>query len=215
VTALSECGVPVVAISEPVPGIHCETVDNVALARMAVNHLINGGHRRIACIGGDPRETGWFTVPHARTLGFREALREAGLPVREDWLVNGEYTAEGGRVAMAALLSTPRGLPTAVFCQSDEMAFGALHTVRAAGLRCPQDISVVGVDDHDVAAYVDLTTVAQPVDAQAEAAARWLVSAIEGDAPQDAATVLHPARMVVRGSTARVTGRVEPEPTNA
>ena len=93
--------------------------------------------------------------------------------------VNGHYTVEGGERAMASLLARS-DLPTAVFAQSDEMAMGALRAIRKVGLRCPEDISVVGFDDHEMAALFDLTTVVQPVREQGVRAARQLVASLNG-----------------------------------
>jgi DNA-binding LacI/PurR family transcriptional regulator len=84
------------------------------------------------------------------------------------------------------------------------MAFGALHALRRSGLRCPEDVSIVGIDDHELADTFDMTTVAQPVDAQGAAAARWLIARLDGaydpQAPDDD-VCLHAVRLVLRGST--------------
>lgn len=195
---------PLAAVAEPVTGLHGEFVDNVGAAALAVRHLVNLGHRRIASIGGDLDGPERFSVPGLRTRGFRAAMAEAGLPVRPEWEVDGGFTAGGGELAMTALLSQPGGRPTGVFCQSDEMAFGALKALRRSGLRCPEDVSIVGVDDHELADIFDVTTVAQPVVAQGAAAARWVVARLEGTADPDEpadGVHLHPVRLVLRGST--------------
>ena len=112
--------------------------------------------------------------------------------------VDGGYTVAGGVAAMAALLSRPV-LPTAVFAQSDEMAMGALRAIRKAGLRCPEDVSVVGFDDHELAELFELTTVAQPVRDLGAMAARHLVAALRGVVVPDSTTV--PTHLVIRGTT--------------
>jgi DNA-binding LacI/PurR family transcriptional regulator len=207
IEVLRSLGLPLATVAEPTNGVHGDRIDNVAAARLAVQHLLNLGHRRIACIGGDLNGPEHFSVPGMRVSGYREAMAEAGLKVPEELELNGRYTAHGGELAMSALLSLPGGRPTAVFCQSDEMAFGALRALRRSGLRCPDDVSVVGVDDHELAETFDVTTVAQPVVAQAASAARWVVRALEErlDAhhPVDD-VVIHSARLVLRGSTAPV-----------
>jgi DNA-binding LacI/PurR family transcriptional regulator len=203
---LRSLGVPMAAVAEPIAGLHGEYIDNVAAAKLAVQHLINLGHRRIATIGGDLDGPERFKVPRLRSTGFRSAMDEAGLTRRPEWEVDGLFTARGGELAMTTLLSQPGGRPTAVFCQSDEMAFGALKALRLSGLRCPEDVSIVGVDDHELADIFDVTTIAQPVVAQGAAAARWVVSRLERtadsdpDAPVDD-VALHPAQLVLRGST--------------
>lgn len=197
--------VPLACVAEPMGGIHGEWIDNVGAARLAVQHLINLGHRRIACIGGDIHGPERFNIPGLRSEGYRRSLEEAGIAIRPDWERDGRYTARGGELAMTALLSLSGGRPTAVFCQSDEMAFGALRALRRSGLRCPDDVSIVGVDDHELSEVFDVTTVAQPVTAQGAAAARWVISHLEGTADtDDEALSVHPARLVLRGSTAPV-----------
>jgi LacI family repressor for deo operon, udp, cdd, tsx, nupC, and nupG len=205
---LRSLGLPLAAVAEPMTGVHGDRIDNVAAARLAVQHLLNLGHRRIACIGGDLAGPERFSVPGLRTEGYLTAMAEAGLQVPEGSERNGRYTAHGGELAMSGLLSLPGGRPTAVFCQSDEMAFGALRALRRSGLRCPDDVSIIGVDGHELAETFDVTTVAQPVADQAASAARWVVRALEEgfDAHQPVdEVVIHPARLVLRGSTAPVT----------
>jgi len=204
VAVLRTLGLPLACVAEPMNGVHGERIDNVAAARLAVQHLINLGHHRIACIGGDLQGPERFNVPGMRTEGYRRALSDAGIEIRPGWEHDGLFTARGGERAMTALLSQPDGRPTAVFCQSDEMAFGALHALRRSGLSCPEDISIVGIDDHDLADTFDVTTVAQPVVAQGAAAARWLVARLETGNDDDVAqddVSLHPVRLVLRGST--------------
>ena len=213
-------GVPLVSVGETLDRVHAEVIDNVAAARIAVDHLINLGHHRIAMIGGDGGPEG-FVVPGLRAQGYREALESAGLPVHLRWQLDGRYTPRGGEQAMTALLSRPGGRPSAVFCQSDEMAFGALRALRHSGLRCPDDVSLAGMDDHELAETFDVTTVAQPVAEQGAAAANWLIEELDrtaGNGPGAARTLpeseagshangevgdrRHPVRLVLRGSTA-------------
>ena len=102
---------------------------------------------------------------------------------------------------MAQLLSRPI-MPTAVFAEYDELAIGALWALRRAGLDVPGDVSIVGVDDHEMAPMLDLTTVAQGVTAQGQVAAQLLLQVLQGkagDAPNE--PVLLPTRLVLRGTT--------------
>jgi DNA-binding LacI/PurR family transcriptional regulator len=205
VEVLRTLHVPLACVAEPVSGMHGEVIDNLATGQLAVQHLINLGHRRIACIGGDPNGPERFSIPGLRSEGYRRALAEAGIAIRPDSERDGRYTARGGELAMTALLSLPGGRPTAVFCQSDEMAFGALRALRRSGLRCPDDVSIVGVDDHELSETFDVTTVAQPVAAQGASAARWVISHLEGTVDPNAEPKpmqTHPVRLVLRGSTA-------------
>ena len=102
-------------------------------------------------------------------------------------------------MAAAQLLSLPTR-PTAIFVQSDEMAMGVLHTIRRAGLRCPEDISVIGFDDHQLARVFDLTTVAQPAFQQGALLAQQILARVlNGD---EATTTQLPTQLIIRGTTA-------------
>jgi LacI family repressor for deo operon, udp, cdd, tsx, nupC, and nupG len=213
---LHELGVPLACVGEAVQGVHGELVDDVEAARLAVRHLVELGHRRIACIGGALDGPRVSTPSLRRAAGYRAALAQAGLEAHHAWVRDGEFTPEGAARAVDELLSSGADRPTAVFCQSDEMAFGALGAVRRAGLRCPDDVSVVGLDGHELAGTFDLTTVTQPVQELGAQAARWLVGRLADDGSDEDedendesgeldggfAARVHPVRLVVRGSTA-------------
>lgn len=197
---------PVAAVGMGFPGVAAVSIDDSAAARSAVDHLINLGHRRIAMIGGgvSEAEPNPFTTPEMRRAGYRAALTGAGIPLVPEYEVDGQYTSAGGEHAMAQLLSLPSS-PTAVFAQSDRMAYGALHALRRMGLACPDDVSVIGIDDHETAEALDLTTVAQPMHAQGAEAARQLLDALSGEQPVD---VLLPTHLVLRSTTAAPGSRV-------
>jgi DNA-binding LacI/PurR family transcriptional regulator len=181
------------------PGVSSVRIDDAAGARAATNHLINLGHERIAMIGGGVSavEPNPFTTPEDRADGYRQALADAGLARVPEYAVDGQYTSLGGAQAMSELLSLPQP-PTAVFAQSDRMAVGAMQAVRWAGLSCPDDVSIVGFDDHEVAAPLDLTTIAQPMPEQGAIAARQVLDVLAGKPP---AEVLLPTHLVMRATT--------------
>lgn len=191
---------PTVFVGGAVSGAMSVRIDDVEVGRTACEHLITLGHRRIAHIGGDPCEPLNFNAPVDRRAGWLSALRAAGIDPDPRTDVVGYFTVEGGRTAMQALLALPEP-PTAVFAASDEMAFGALDTLRAAGLSVPDDLSVVGVDGHDLAGLFDLTTVSQPVADQGRYAADLLLAALRGDATHSQEHKLLAVSLVVRGST--------------
>jgi LacI family repressor for deo operon, udp, cdd, tsx, nupC, and nupG len=198
---LHQLQLPIACVGEVLEGVHSERIDNESAARLATAHLIDLGHTRIAMIGGSP-DGDPSSAPAARARGFHAALEQAGLePVA---VLDGGFTPAGGAAAMADLLATPGPPPTAVFCQSDEMAFGALQAIRRAGLRCPESISMIGFDDHELAAAFELTTIGQPISEQGAAAARWVTVGLDHRMPEASALpdVLHPVRLVLRGSTA-------------
>ncbi len=191
--------VPAAVIGATVPGFASVRIDDVAAAQTAVGHLLGLGHRRIGLISGMPDEPMHFTAPGDRRRGYRQALGAAGVPVDPSLDVPGDFTPAGGRAAMERLLALDRP-PTAVFAESDEMAFGAISAVRAAGRAVARDVSIVGFDDHDTAELLDLTTINQPVRRQGELAAWSLLAALRPKAPPPGAETVA-TRLVVRGST--------------
>ncbi len=199
VASLSGLHLPTALVGATVEGFSSVRIDDIAGAAKAVNHLINLGHERIATITGAGIEPARFTAPEERREGYLQAMVAAGLEVDPALTVDGQFTVAGGGRAMAALLSTENP-PTAVFAHSDEMAFGAMRMIRAVGLRCPEDISVVGFDDHEMAELLDLTTVAQPVLEQGARAARQILAALAGEVvPEHEIVQTH---VVIRGSSA-------------
>jgi len=196
--ALGGARIPVVLVGADVERCPSVRIDDVAGARTAVQHLVNLGHERIALISGTPGDPMGFTSQFDRRRGYRETLLAAGLEVDPSLDVPGDFTVEDGEKAMARLLSHPRP-PTAVFAESDEMAFGALRTLRRAGLSAPQDISLIGFDDHKLADLMDLTTIAQPVREQGSLAAQMLLDVLGGQTGEHRVTL--PTQLIVRGTT--------------
>ncbi|MCP2164170.1 LacI family DNA-binding transcriptional regulator [Goodfellowiella coeruleoviolacea] len=191
----AQSGLPCVAIDVAVDGPRATYVTsaNAEGAGQAVRHLLGLGHRRIATIAGPAR-----TRPGAdRLAGYRAALAEAGVPVREDYVAEGDFYRASGHSAMRKLLALPEP-PTAVFAAGDEMAVGALLAARQAGCRVPDDVALVGFDDIEVAALVEpaLTTVAQDKSGFGRAAAAAVMAMVEGGkaaptpAPVELATTL-------------------------
>ncbi|PZF91673.1 LacI family DNA-binding transcriptional regulator [Micromonospora deserti] len=211
-TALARLDLPGVIISSGtvVPGWPCVRIDDVAAARTATRHLLDLGHRRIAHISGDPDDELAFTTHLDRRHGYREALRAAGLDPDPSLDIESQFTIDGGARATEELLR--RGdPPTAIFAACDEMAMGAISALRDAGLRVPQDVSVIGIDNHDLAGVLGLTTIAQPAAEQGVLAARILLDPLGGRSLKPSvgpghdppgSPVILPTRLVVRESTA-------------
>jgi LacI family repressor for deo operon, udp, cdd, tsx, nupC, and nupG len=201
VAALSAAGGPVAIVGTDVPGWASVRIDDRAAARCAVRHLVELGHRRIGFLGGDPDDPLRSALPGDRHLGYRDELAAAGLPADPALEAVGGFTLRGGYAAAERLLGLTEP-PTALFAASDEMAMGAVQAIRRAGRRVPQDVSVIGLDDHEMAELLDLTTVAQPVAAQGALAAEMLLAALaDPDRARPAVTV--PTGLVVRGTTGR------------
>ena len=179
VSSLMKQGIPVVSI-EPVAGldVDCVTVDRRHGAYIAVKHLIETRHERIAIVHGDLNSSG-----QKKFQGYKDALEEHGIQVDEKLMIpfEGPGGPGDGYDAMKALLSRKTGL-TAIFCNNDQLAFGAMKAILEAGLRIPEDIAVVGFDNIVLSAYapVPLTTVQQPVEEIARLATELLFGRIEG-----------------------------------
>ncbi len=182
------------------PGVPAPSVDidNRASARIAVEHLVALGHRRIGCITNAPLA---YTAASERVAGYREALAAAEIGLDDDLIAEGAFDAASGYAAMSSLLAVA-GPVTAVFVASDVVAFGALRALREARRRVPADVSVVGFDDIPLARHFDppLTTVRLPANALGAAAGKALVDRLAGR-PTSERTLL-PTELIVRESTA-------------
>jgi LacI family transcriptional regulator, repressor for deo operon, udp, cdd, tsx, nupC, and nupG len=197
---LRRLGLPIGTVGDAMPGAQHVGIDDEAAARMATTHLLNLGHTRIATIGVGEPGASRFTVPLKRTQGFRDALTAAGVKRRPEYEAVADFTVDGGDAAMVSLMSLPQP-PTAVFAQSDEMAAGALKALRRMGLNCPDDVSIIGFDNHEIADITDLTTVGQPVSEQGRIAARQLLQALEGGYDDLDPVITVDTQLIVRGST--------------
>ncbi len=200
--ALAEVGLVASTVGFRTPQFPSVTLDDIAVGRLAVEYLLDIGHRRIGVITGIPDDELRFVVPNRRRLGYHDALEAAGIEPNPELESVGDFSIEGGAEAMAALLKMDDP-PTAVFAMSDEMAFGAIQTARAMDLTVPGDVSVIGVDDHDLSPVMNLTTVRQRVIDHGAVAARLLLNTLEDS---QIAPVHHSAdfELVVRGTTASI-----------
>lgn len=205
VDALLTLGHPLVCIGWGDFGQVTVRLDDRATAHAATRHLLDLGHTRIGHITGSPDDVAPWSPPVDREAGWREAMVEAGLEPSRDLEEHGHFDLPGGRVSMRALMLRVPDL-TAVFAASDEMAMGAVLALRDMGLRVPEDVSVIGVDGHDMGELIGLTTMAQPAAEQGAAAARLVLDMIDGRTPPR--VVVYPTELVERGSTAPPRARV-------
>jgi DNA-binding LacI/PurR family transcriptional regulator len=161
VERLRAASCPVVLVDAEYAGLSGVTVDHTAAATLAVRHLLALGHRRIALI--DRREDP-FTITYSggRYAGYRQGLAAAGLPVRPEFEIVTEFSPEAGAAALHTLLALPQP-PTAIFVGSDAQAVGVLQAARQRGCRVPEDLSIVGYNDIELAQYLGLTTVRVPM----------------------------------------------------
>ena len=161
VSRLLEMNKPIVGIGGPLPGVRTLSIDDVQVARLATEHLLSLGHRAIAHIGGTLAFERDFHLPTSRRVGYESALEAVGIPIDPELFQAADFTMEGGYNAAKQLLGNPRKRPTAVFAASDEMAIGTILAARDLGLAVPNDVSVVGVDDHELSEFFGLSTIAQ------------------------------------------------------
>ena len=198
--ALADDPIPCVSIDLAVSGPRTTyvTSDNVGGARLAVRHLIERGHRRIATITGPLR-----TAPgQQRLTGFRDELLHHGIPLPDEYVVEGDFYLDAGDAGMRRLMALPDP-PTAVFAAGDAMAVGAMRAATHSGLRLPADVALIGFDDIDLAALVPpgLTTVAQDKPGFGTAAADALIAMLNGADRASAAPMVLPTHLVIRGTT--------------
>lgn len=173
-TLLERLALPVVAIGNPLPGHPLVRIDDAAAVRTAVDHLVDLGHAHIGYVGAVPPQAEHRLVPRARLQGFRDAMSGHGLSVREPWVVTCDWSAQDAARRTAPMFVSEQA-PTAVLAASDEMAIGVMSVANSAGLRVPQDLSVVGVDDYYLSDVVRLTTIRQDVIGLGQAAATTLL----------------------------------------
>lgn len=169
-------------------------VDFRHAGRLAAQHLLSLGHRRIAIIVDEPQQT-------LRLEGFREALQEEQIVLSSEMIQQGHSTLESGCIAARNLLSADVP-PTAIFATTDWMAIGALEAARDAGLSVPRDLSIIGLDDIVVSAHISppLTSIAIPKHQLATEATELLLHQIERDSEYQTSILLAPS-LLVRQST--------------
>ena len=201
-TWLADHAARVVLVGASVPTWPSVTIDDEAASVTAVAHLAALGHRRIAYVGGSAEEALDFATPRARLVGFHRAMHESGLEADPALERVGGFTVAGGLAAGHDLLDLDQP-PTAVFCASDEMAIGVLRAARDRGVAVPEQLSVVGIDDHEMAQFLDLTTVRQPVAEQGRQAALQVLALLDEDPPEPvpARHLVLETELVVRSST--------------
>lgn len=174
---LHQTGMPMVIVDRLIRGLPIDSIvaDNFLGGKIATEHLLSLGHRRIACIAGAPEAT-----PNAkRLLGYKDALEQAGIPTNESLIFRGDFQYSGGYQGGQALLSLAEP-PTAIFAANDLMAVGAIRAALDQGLSVPDDLSVVGFDDIQMSAFVNpsLTTISPHNQKMGEIAMRMLLDRI-------------------------------------
>jgi LacI family transcriptional regulator len=197
--SLVEEGFPLVLMGQlPHPDFCYVDVDNRAAAGTAVEHLVDLGHVRIACVTNAPPS---YTAAIQRLQGYRDVLAAHGISYRAELVRYGDFTPDSGYEQMCSLLDAPER-PTAVFVASDVVAFGVMAAIRERGLRIPEDVAVVGFDDVPFARYASppLTTAHLPAEELGRRAGEMLIALISG-ADLGERHVLLETSLVVRESS--------------
>ena len=174
--------------------------DNEKGARKAVRHLADLGHQKIATIEGEE-----ITVPTQKRLaGYKAEMEAQNLEIRDEWVIQGRFSVDGGYQAMKEILAL-ENKPTAIFCQGDEIAVGAMQAIKEAGLKVPDDFSIVGFDDIEISQYLNpaLTTVCQKKEEMGIEAAKMVIELINNQEEKVEPEIID-TELIVRNSTRRL-----------
>lgn len=176
--ALLEADIPVVIADESSPDFHSIYFNDVKGAEMAVDYLFEAGHQKIAFINGD------INSLHGkkRLEGVKKSFAKNGLDFNTNYIKSGDFYTEDGYNSMQEILELPESeRPTAVFAASDNQAIGVLKAMEEKGLKAPDDIAVIGYDNIELAKYLKITTIWQPMYKLGHLAIEVLLKAIKGE----------------------------------
>lgn len=202
---LKDLGLPVIVLGGSLPDLPSMAIDDRAVTQLATEHLVALGHRHIGYIGGEAAFDVDYHVPSRRREGFLSGLRQHGITPDESLVQEADFTIAGGYAAAKQLYGSPANQMTALVAASDEMAIGALLAARDLGIAVPQQMSVVGIDGHELGGLFQLTTVDQQPASQGRTAAEHMLRRVESD---EEFTIDLPYTLLVRGSTAAPTHSV-------
>jgi LacI family transcriptional regulator len=196
-------GIPIVVIDRFLPGTNLPyvTTNNYAGALMAVEHIIEMGHREIACIQG----INGISANSGRVKGYRDALHKNGIAVNENNILGTDFGEMNGYIQTRKLLKRPKR-PTAIFALSNLISLGALRAIKEAGLTVPDDISLVSFDEQPYSAFLacPMTTVEQPRNEIGKEAFRLLLRIISEKSPENVKSKMLKPRLIVRESVKKI-----------
>ena len=199
---------PCVLVGEQHPALDCWAWDDVSGAERAVRHLIKQGHEQIAMIRSGEDSPSQLQ----RIRGYKSALKEAGLPLRDEWIVagrpqyHGGFSEEDGQDAMETILEAFPDC-TAVFCSSDVQAIGAMAALRSVGKRIPEDMALVGYDDIKTSRFLGLSSVDQQMQAIGRVAAECLYLKVSGSAPTNVQQTMIQPELAIRRTSVNTVSR--------
>jgi DNA-binding LacI/PurR family transcriptional regulator len=192
--------VPTVLLDARHPRLSRAIADDVDGGRMATQHLIDLGHRKIGYVSDLLENPFNFVSSRDRYTGYRQALDAAGIPFRPEYHQQDRHGRHQAREMARTLLTLPDP-PTAIFAASDTQALGVLEAAQELDLNVPRDLSVIGYDDIEIAEFLELTTMRQLLFESGQEAVRLLLDTIDSPSAEPTRSVLLP-RLIVRGTTA-------------
>ena len=196
-------GIPVALLGVSDSRCSSVSIDDVAGAELATEHLVAMGHREIAIIVGQNEQFFNFGVSTQRRDGFLNVLKRHDITFNPNFEIIADFDSNTAELAMSEFLRRKK-LPTAIFCESDEMAFGVMRALKKKGLRVPEDMSVIGYDNHEFSNVVGLTTVAQPVQFLGQLVASQIMANIEKPNAK-VSQISVPTVLEIRSSVADIT----------
>jgi DNA-binding LacI/PurR family transcriptional regulator len=199
-TRIRNLAIPLVLIDNSLPNLPCVSIDDVAGGRMATEHLLSLGHRRIGFIGDNAHTDLGMSASEDRYAGYLMALQAAGIEPDFDLVARGPHSSEAAAVLTNALFELGKRRPTAVFASSDTLAVGVVKAAQQQGLAIPDDIAVIGFDNLEISSILDISTVNQPLLASGIKGASTMVSLLNGEIARPHREEL-PLEVVPRGSS--------------
>lgn len=197
---LAETKFPVVLIETNDPRFPTVQVNHRYGAQLATQHLIDRGHKKLGFVGFVPLQDYSLNAPLQREESFVETIKKNGLKIYPEFIVHTEYDIYATASAVTKILSR-EDRPTAIFCAADINALGAIRAANDLGLRIPEDIAIVGFDDIDMARYMELTTIHQPLESSGREAVQLITKIIKNPTLSLSQEVLLDLHLIVRGST--------------
>lgn len=197
---LTQADIPFVTLSDAcAEELNCISPDNIHGGYIATRHLLELGHHSIAYVGDEFPNPYGFPTSELRYKGYISALKEHGVAYRSEYVCLGAHGEDTAHGLTAQLLALPEP-PTAIFAMSDIQAVGCILAIREAGLRVPEDISVIGFDDVQLSRYIGLTTVRQHLEQSGYLGMQLLLDMLT--TPENVADrQLPPLELIVRGTT--------------
>ena len=196
-------GIPVSLLGVPTDKCSYVSIDDIHGADVATQHLVDMGHRDIALMIGQREQDFGFKVASHRQDGFNQALARNAIELDPRNELVADFDSHTAELAMDEFLARKK-LPTAIFCESDEMAFGVYRSLQKKGMRVPEDFSIVGYDDHEFAQTIGLTTIAQPVRFLGQLVASQVMSRIDKRSGIDSSQMKIPTELIVRESVLNI-----------